>query len=144
MYDTAVAYIRESIPKQAKIPNGDGVEYFGRLYRASGKTIDGIHVPGSGSRLCYGSMQACTRAVKSAVKTNRKPATNADVLIMNVHLHPGNDKNSMRFSTADTSLSVARSIPVFIGNMDGDIAVFMPGMRTRGGRGPILCEGCAK
>jgi hypothetical protein len=51
---------------------------------------------------------------------------------MNVHLHPGRDANSLRFSDADISL--AAGIPVFIGNMDGDMAVLLPGMRpSRGG-----------
>ena len=149
MYDEAVAYIRASIPQQAAMPKGKTTEYFGRLYYSSGKTVDGIAVPGQPNTLCYGgSLQACQQAVKNAAATNQKANQQAkanppaDPLSFNVHLHPGTDKYSMYFSAGD--LVLARRVPVFIGNMNGDIAVFVPGMSSSTGAGPILCTGCAR
>ncbi len=62
-------------------------------------------------------------------------------LSFNVHLHPATDKNSILFSRGDVELS--NRVPVFIGNMNGDVAVLLPGMNSKNGIGSILCLGCA-
>ncbi|GAB1255821.1 hypothetical protein NBRC116494_03230 [Aurantivibrio plasticivorans] len=144
-YEEAIKYIKASIPKQAAMKDGDAVEYYGRLYLKSGKAVDGIPVPGFPNNLCYGgSVAACKSKVSNSVAANKKAANISTKLMMNVHLHPGTDSHSMRFSDSDTSLSKAGAMPVFIGNMKGDIGVFLPGMPSRGGYGPTLCSGCAR
>lgn len=108
-------------------------------------------MPGNPDGMCFGSPAACrgadrnpSRANSRALEANAEAAANSlPSMTMNVHLHPGTNANSMRFSDADISLAVG--IPVFVGNMDGDMAVLLPGMRpSRRGDGLVLCEGCAK
>ena len=64
LYEEAVEYLRESIPKQAEMPDGDSAEYFGRMYDKSGKKVDGIKGEGVSNRLCYGSAKACASTMK--------------------------------------------------------------------------------
>lgn len=147
IFEEAVAFLRESIPKQAAMPNGDTTEFFSRNFNKSGKTVDGIHVPGTKNRMCFGSVETCSAVMKKIKRNNgrfKNKKAKVFIMRMNVHLHPGTDTNSMKFSGPDISLSEGQRIPVFIGNMNGDVAVFMPGMNKRGGLGPQLCEGCAK
>jgi RHS repeat-associated protein len=150
-FATAVDYIRTHIPLQAAQRDGRWKEHYSRLYYSSGPPRDGIPMPGNPDGMCFGSPAACrqadrnpTRANSRALEANAEAAANSlPSMTMNVHLHPGTNANSLRFSDADISL--AAGIPVFIGNMGGDIAVLLPGMSpSRRGDGLVLCEGCAK
>ena len=145
---TAKDDIRRFIPAQAKEADPKGTEYYGRNYYSDGRVVEGRHVKGFDNNLCYGSAQACNAsALRNPVATNRAnplPSRNAAHLTMNVHLHPGVDSNSILFSDSDMSLSNSANIPVFIGNMRGDVAVFPAAMSPNRGVGIILCKGCAK
>jgi RHS repeat-associated protein len=151
MFHLAVDYIRDVIPKQGAMPNSQNVEYFGRIYRKDGTFLDGYHVKNVNNKLCYASSQAVCDANKNKVingpATNQAASVNPDRL-MNVHLHPGpvSSSNTMMFSYDDMTFAKSLQIPVFIGNMSGDLSVFLPSMKmsVNGGAGLPLCTGCAK
>jgi hypothetical protein len=141
-------YIYMTIPMQ-RAAQDPLAEQFGETVLKDGTSWKGYPDPSGKikAKLCYGSsaaacakkMQQFSQATQGGPKV-RNALANPAKFAYNVHLHPEDDANSELFSYEDMELGFQNNIPVFIGNMNGDLFVFPAGMKPNiTGKGIKLC-----
>lgn len=124
------------------------------MYYDNRDPVDAVPMHGDPNSMCYdpsGNGCATVASTQQAEVEQNNKSTVTGHMEFNIHLHPGRDPASRTFSGRDISLSVRQNIPVFIGNKNGDVSVYLPQMgmslnaiRTGGDEGIELCHGCAK